>query len=358
MAEKKNQHYVPKCYQKLFSNDQKSIGVYNIAKDITIFSASIKNQLSRDYFYSKDLKVEEGLDEIEGLGMLTFHKLVEEHDYQLHDVERLNVLVYTLIQLGRTLSMSNHLADDVNEMSLEIFKRFVGHDDIDPHLRFVFNEPALFSLSVYADMIVDCADLSFKLIEIDKSCESSFITSDNPVCIINPYFDFLGYPGVTIMGYRGLCLLMTLTPKLAILFYDTYVYKIRQKGHTAHISDCREVETINRIVVNNADEVLLFNPSKPLSYAIKEYAKKNKNNPKPVKLYRHNTCLLSFVHILDKAKAVQINPYTNEGLFRDHFMYLKDHPDVKERLQKLGGSCSEEDKRKFYDKLKERHNTR
>ena len=36
MAEKKNHHFVPQSYQRLFSNDGKSIGVYNIKKILLI----------------------------------------------------------------------------------------------------------------------------------------------------------------------------------------------------------------------------------------------------------------------------------------------------------------------------------
>lgn len=43
MAEKKNHHYVPQSYQRLFSNDGKSIGIYNIKKNITFNQSSIKN---------------------------------------------------------------------------------------------------------------------------------------------------------------------------------------------------------------------------------------------------------------------------------------------------------------------------
>ena len=32
MAEKKNHHFVPQSYQRLFANDGKSIGVYNIKR--------------------------------------------------------------------------------------------------------------------------------------------------------------------------------------------------------------------------------------------------------------------------------------------------------------------------------------
>ena len=231
MAEKKNHHFVPQSYQRLFSNDGKSIGVYNIKKNLLINQSSIKNTMSKDYFYSKDQNVEDALAEIERLCMLAFHKLDNNNDYNLHEVERLNILTYVMMQLGRTVFMSERLSDDVNEMSLEIFKRCTGMEQVDPHLEFRFDEPSLFSLSVYAGMVVNMADLSFKLVCIDSKCESTFISSDCPAFIINPYFDFLGYAGVKILGYKGVCIMMPLTPRLLILFYDSSVYKIGNRKY-------------------------------------------------------------------------------------------------------------------------------
>lgn len=49
MAEKKNHHYVPQSYQRLFSNEGKSIGIYNIKKNITFNQSSIKNRTARDF---------------------------------------------------------------------------------------------------------------------------------------------------------------------------------------------------------------------------------------------------------------------------------------------------------------------
>lgn len=77
MAEKKNHHYVPQSYQHLFSNDGKSIGIYNIKKNITFNQSSIKNTMSKDYFYSKDEKIEDALCDIERYCMWAFNKLVD-----------------------------------------------------------------------------------------------------------------------------------------------------------------------------------------------------------------------------------------------------------------------------------------
>ena len=354
MAEKKNHHFVPQSYQRLFSNDGKSIGVYNIKKNLLINQSSIKNTMSKDYFYSKDQNVEDALAEIERLCMLAFHKLDNNNDYNLHEVERLNILTYVMMQLGRTVFMSERLSDDVNEMSLEIFKRCTGMEQVDPHLEFRFDEPSLFSLSVYAGMVVNMADLSFKLVCIDSKCESTFISSDCPAFIINPYFDFLGYAGVKILGYKGVCIMMPLTLRLLILFYDSSVYKIGNRKGKVMISESKEIETINMLIANEANELLVFNPKHAITSSLKVFAQKAKSNNRPFKLYYNTQCKIRFFHILDKAKSLNINSCFQEDLFREYTNYLSKNPDIKNDLEKLGGSASEEDRRNFYEELKKR----
>ena len=310
--------------------------------------------MSKDYFYSKDQNVEDALAEIERLCMLAFHKLDNNNDYNLHEVERLNILTYVMMQLGRTVFMSERLSDDVNEMSLEIFKRCTGMEQVDPHLEFRFDEPSLFSLSVYAGMVVNMADLSFKLVCIDSKCESTFISSDCPAFIINPYFDFLGYAGVKILGYKGVCIMMPLTLRLLILFYDSSVYKIGNRKGKVMISESKEIETINMLIANEANELLVFNPKHAITSSLKVFAQKAKSNNRPFKLYYNTQCKIRFFHILDKAKSLNINSCFQEDLFREYTNYLSKNPDIKNDLEKLGGSASEEDRRNFYEELKKR----
>ena len=69
MADKKKQHYVPRFYLKNFSNksDEKSIGIYNVKKNLFIPSGSLKDQNYIDYFYGKNGRIENSLQVIEGL---------------------------------------------------------------------------------------------------------------------------------------------------------------------------------------------------------------------------------------------------------------------------------------------------
>lgn len=354
MAEKKNHHIVPQSYQRLFSNDDKNIGIYVIKKNLIINLSPIKNTMSKNYFYSKDQTIEDSLSDIERLCMLVFHKLENNYDYCLHEVERLNILAYVMLQLGRTAYMSKKLSDDVNEMSIEIFKRCTGIKQLDPHLEFRFNEPPLFSLSVFAGMIINMADLSFKLVCIDSKCYSDFITSDCPAFIINPYFDFLGYAGVKILGYKGVCLMMPLTPKLVILFYDSNIYKIGNRKGKVVISEPKVIETINMLIANEANDILAYNPSHEISFALREYAQSMRLNARPFKLFKNGQCKIPFFHILDKAKSLNLNSCYQEDLFREYTNYLSKNPELKKYLESLGGSASVEDRQKFYEELKKR----
>lgn len=58
---------------------------------ITFNQSSIKNTMSKDYFYSKDEKIEDALCDIERYCMWAFHKLVDNPNYNSHEVERLNI---------------------------------------------------------------------------------------------------------------------------------------------------------------------------------------------------------------------------------------------------------------------------
>ena len=354
MAEKKNHHFVPQSYQRLFSNDGKNIGIYVIKKNLIINRSPIKNTMSKDYFYSKDYKIEDSLSDIERLCMLVFHKLENNHDYSLHEVERINILEYVMIQLGRTTFMSKKLSDDVNEMSLEIFQRCSGVKQLNSHLEFRFDEPPLFSLSVFARMTINMADLSFKLVCIDSKCDSYFITSDCPAFTINPYFDYLGFAGVKILGYKGACLMMPLTPKLMILFYDSNIYKVGNRKGKVVISESKDIETLNMLIANEANEILAYNPSHEISISVREYVQRMRLNARPFKLFKNGQCKIPFFHILDKAKSLNLSSCYQEDLFRKYVNFLSKNPELKQHLESLGGSASVEDRKKFYEELKKR----
>lgn len=352
MSAKKNQHYVPQSYLRFFSNDGKNIGVFIIKEQKIIPSASISSQVSEDYFYSKNIRIEEDLDYMEGKGMLAFHKLINRPNYRLHEVERLNVICYIVLQYGRTLAAVNKIESSTNEFGLRLFKEYVGHNDIDPHLRFGLEEPGVFALNVISNCILECSDLSYKVLEIDSHIDSHFITSDNPVCLFNPLFDMHGCKGAVGLGHRGLCMLMPLTPSLAIILFDHDVYKMGNSNSHMILKSINDISIINRIVASNANEILLFNNVFSISYEIRSLSK-NGTLDSYVRTYDNKGPRLSFIHILDKAKMGLFN-FSEETLYRKYFLYLSRHPEVKKQLEESMTSISEEERKAFYKLLKDR----
>jgi hypothetical protein len=69
MADKENQHYVPKFYLGKFSyeGNKKQIRILNLSSGFYFQTANIKNQASKSYFYGKDLTLEDALGTLEGI---------------------------------------------------------------------------------------------------------------------------------------------------------------------------------------------------------------------------------------------------------------------------------------------------
>ncbi|MDL2227229.1 DUF4238 domain-containing protein, partial [Deltaproteobacteria bacterium OttesenSCG-928-M10] len=67
MTAYKNQHYIPQFYLKNFASDDlgKAINLYNLKSKKHIRNVPIRHQASRDYFYGKDLKIENFLAKLE-----------------------------------------------------------------------------------------------------------------------------------------------------------------------------------------------------------------------------------------------------------------------------------------------------
>ena len=99
----------------------------------------------------------------------------------------------------------------------------------------------------------------------------SFITSDNPVCIMNPFFEICGSRNKLTLENKGICIFMPFSPHHAIMFYDSDVYKIgNRKSWNIYINK-EDVSLLNRIIINNANEILIF---KDLKYFNTEIIRK------------------------------------------------------------------------------------
>jgi len=118
VAERKNQHFVPRCALKPFSvNDEgRAIHTYIQTIERAVPNARLRNQCSRDYFYGKELTVEKTLSELEGHYARILASLMQGNDLGPVDEEWLRL--FALVQNRRTeqaISEMAQLEKDVAE---------------------------------------------------------------------------------------------------------------------------------------------------------------------------------------------------------------------------------------------------
>jgi hypothetical protein len=92
---------------------------------------------------------------------------------------------------------------------------------------------------------------------------SHFITSDNPVVVLNqfcagvePHRNFAGF------GRAGFQALLPISPEVCLLFYDAKVYKVGSRRHSLVEVSKADVEIINSLQIQSAENRVYFHDTK------------------------------------------------------------------------------------------------
>lgn len=190
MPQNKKQHFVPRFYLKRFSSDGASIHIRHTQLEKNIYSANLKNQCYKNYFYGKRPDIENALGHIEGemakiLDQVVTHKALPSPHSPEHDI----IMLYVLMQHGRT----EHYASKADEM-YDKFAKHLYHEqaqsmgiDID-QFKISIQDPAVFTLGIATRTYPLLLDLDYKLLVNRTGTE--FVTSDNPVVLYNQLFSF------------------------------------------------------------------------------------------------------------------------------------------------------------------------
>ena len=335
LATTKNQHYVPQFYQRFFSadKDHKTIGAYIIEQRKYIPRAPIKNQSSGDYFYSTNQKIEDALGKIEKLAFAVIQQIHENPEKKLSKEAKYTLYVFTIIQIGRTLDRVNFIQESFNELIKSIFKAHIDiekkhnriedaellTDEIIDSIVVNLQEPALHSLGIHAKNISTCIDLKMKIL-INKT-STSFITSDNPACMYNMFFERIGEPSYAL-GSKGLIIYMPVAKNLAIIYYDPKCYKMGfRKKEYLEITQKEDIENLNLLISCSANKVLYCLDKSISLVELEKYANKH-NNMKP----RKRTKIINGV----KQKNSEIvGGYTNSMYCKLRLNFVKELPASK-----------------------------
>lgn len=327
MSKNKNQHIVPQFYQRLFSNDDKSIGKYVIHLR-KCFISSIKNTASEDYYYDDRNFIESGkqtiektFDIIETGASVAIKELIQNGEEILSPKDFQFLYSFIGLQMLRTKSfakrteeISSNILKELNTQIQNIFPNLVITNDIKSHIA---------SLKHAASMTLSLLDLRYKVLEISIP-DSFFLTSDNPVSQINPflYRNKIYNQGPALVGSL---VFMPISPVKGILLYDSQVYKIgTKKNNTVQIRQKGDVDSLNLLTCLNAYDGLLYNPSNQPYFCFTKLIERvnilrNIERKKRQEIYVSETetipayipqktmqTELSFVKVMDKARSYHL----------------------------------------------------
>ena len=253
MAEKKKQHYIPRFYLKLFSDEhKKSIDLFNIKSKKHIRNANLKNQCYEPYFYGKDLRLENAFGELETVSSNLIHKILNDQEAPKQFSEgHQEILTFVLLQHARTKhaeESGNEYADKLVKQIFSKDKRF-SEEDLDS-FKVEFENSVSNQIKTMAESIPLAMDLKCKIL-INKT-KINLITSDNPVVFYNSACEYYTFGSTTGLASKGLKIIIPLSPKIGLIFYDSRIYKIgNKKQNYCFITEASDIEQLNDLQWQN-----------------------------------------------------------------------------------------------------------
>ncbi|MDH6149441.1 MULTISPECIES: DUF4238 domain-containing protein [Paraburkholderia] len=121
MPDNKKHHFVPKFYLKRFSADGKSINAFILKSHRKILSANLTNQCYKEYFYGKTLDFEHALGQVEGDAASLLRKISEDNTLPAGYNDRVALILYILLQIGRTEIMATQLRETTDKIRKHVY---------------------------------------------------------------------------------------------------------------------------------------------------------------------------------------------------------------------------------------------
>ncbi len=288
MPDYKKQHFIPQFYFRFFSWNNKDIGMFNENNGKYYRSVFIKGQCQKDYFYGTDGNIEKILTDIEDKSIPALKELIKTQICKSHDNIFLNILPFVIVQFSRTQYLSDFIDDsnskllkDYTKENLKYSKLNIKTEDLDDIKIKIENAPII-ALQYSIISLPLFFDLKAKL--FINSTPINFLFSDNPVILYNSLF-YDKYFSNTGYGNRGLQIFYPISPKLLLIFYDDYIYKIGETNRNEIIiNNVQDVNKLNELQFLSANECIYFdnsfNEDKLLTYwdSVKKYKKSEKSN--------------------------------------------------------------------------------
>ncbi len=262
MAKHKKHHYVPRFYLKLFSQNGRSINLFNIRSQRSVIDGGLKNQCYRDFFYGKDLQTENALSLVEGQ-MSRILNAVQSNCVlpSRRSEDRITFLLHVLMQHTRTAYAIDAYDEQIDKFMKYLMAPKMKEMNLSPEqissIKITQKDSARLVLGMATPYYPLLIDLEWKILRATGTHE--FITSDNPVVYYNQFFSFRKLGSNTGLASKGLLIFFPVGPKHLVVLYDGKVYGVgSKKCDVVDISEVRDIKQLNRLQFVSALENVYF----------------------------------------------------------------------------------------------------
>lgn len=256
MPEKKKQHYVPKFYLQLFTNEQNTFSVLNIANKKILQSVPYSGHCYKDYYYGKDGVWENQLSEMERIWANTIKLVLSKCPLSNDDI--LSLKKFALYQRQRTIAEENYSKQSRKEMLMECSKCICANngykydaDVVEKICAERVNESmAPAEMLRYAEPCLDLIN-DLGVVVIEYKTQLDLCSSDVPVISINPFCQrTIGYASM------GLIMLFPISSRHLVVLYDEKMYPKFKGKRYVEICNEKEVLNLNVLQLISAEKIL------------------------------------------------------------------------------------------------------
>jgi len=266
MACKKNQHFIPQAYFRIFSANGKSIHVLHFKTGRTILDAAIKHQAADPRFYG-DQKAEEMIAEVERpfFGMLQ-NIAANESLAGLSDDELGFLPSAILFQRARTKVEREQVQSRSNVVLRAAVKaRMARYPPENAELSAYLREHAD-DLSVepqwphhvcmFYHLMAGPAIADLGVVLLVNKTRWPFIFGDQPVVLFNSIWKKPGDCGIQAPGLQ---VFFPVSAKIVLMMWDQKVYRLQRViGHRINLQLERDIDALNALQLLSGKQTAYF----------------------------------------------------------------------------------------------------
>lgn len=266
MASNKNQHYVPRCYLRAFTDNGngKTINLFNIDRQKVICTAPVRHQCAGNYFYGDNQSLEDYIQAFENKYAIILHRIVQD-SYVLAREDSLFLRRFWLLQYLRTDAAAKRAAECANEFADALTISI-------PEWRYEVKKAVLHAMLTFIEEENIMDDMSACLVR--NSSRVPFITSDDPAVLSNRLYleGFSPFGKSFGLSQSGNIIFFPLTPSILFLGFDQNIYTLRNRKGWRELQSDTDAWAYNHHQMLNCRVNLFFRENSFASEIVREFA--------------------------------------------------------------------------------------